>query len=138
MLCGDLPHCLSLASTVRLLPRTTCEEGRRLTFCSFVLQTLLGDIAFLRTATTPANEETWPVLDSLNTIPLRIPCEFCCQSRVRLLERRAERPSCSPSSEILIKVRLKAAPSVHIAHARWTAAQHITAAVARPPEHQLF
>lgn len=135
MLAGDLPHCLSLASLVRLLPRITCEEGRHLKFCSFVRQ---GDIAFLRTTTTPANEKTWTALDSLKTVPLRIPCEFCCQSRVRLLERSTERPSCSPSSEILIKVRLKAAPSVHIAHARWTAAQHITAAVTRPPEHQLF
>lgn len=42
------------------------------------------------------------------------------------------------STEILIKVRPKAAPSVYIACATWTAAQHIAAAVTRPFEHQLF
>lgn len=42
------------------------------------------------------------------------------------------------STEILIKVRLKAAPSVHIALARWIGAQLVAATLTRPPEHQLF
>lgn len=84
---------------------------------------------------TPADEKPWVALEPL-------PFTFLMSSAVGAGSgcwrgtRRGQ--AALLSTEILIKVRLKAATSVHIARARWTAAQHIAAALARPPEHQLF
>lgn len=106
-------------------------------FCTIkrVSKPCWGDAAFLGTPTTPVDEKPWVALESL-------PFAFLMSSAVGAGSgcwRGKQRGQAALlSTEILIKVRLKTAPLVHIACARWTAAQHIAAAVAQPPEHQLF
>lgn len=114
------------------------EGGLRL--CFFILQceraNVAGEMRHLwELSMTPADEEPRVALDSL-------PFTFLMSSAVGAGSGcwrgtwRGQAPLLS--TEILIKVRLKGATSVHIARARWTTAQHIAAALARPPEHQLF
>ena len=92
-------------------------------------------MAFLGTPTTPADEKPWVVLES-HPFPFLMSSAIGAGSGCWRGKQRGQ--AALLGTEILIKVHLKAAPSVHIARARWTAAQHIAGAVTRPPEHQLF
>lgn len=95
-----------------------------------------GDVAFLGTPKKPSDEKPWIALESLKTSPLLIPHELSCRSRVRLLEGRAERPSCSPSScgDINKGTPESSSGSSHCP----CQMDGCPAAVTRPPKHQLF
>ena len=125
-------------TALTLSPMARKEEGLKSLFfrtTKRVREPCWRDAAFVGPLTAPVDEKPWVALES-------VPFGFLMSSAVRAgsgcWRGKWRGQAALLSTEILIKVRLKAAPSVHIARARWTAAQHITAALAQPPEHQLF
>lgn len=121
----DLPDPISLAPVARLFPKNTQGEGRGLKVCSFMLQTLLGRRWHFW---EPQRNQRMKNLGLHRSLLRRLCFSFLTSSPVGAGsgcwrgEQRGQ-AALLPHAEILIKVRLKAAPAVHIARARWMAAQ---------------